>query len=110
MRVAFTFRQVESSDAIKQYATDKIAKLQKYLRSPLDAEVTISLERHLHCIDVSVTGDGETFNGREESEDMYASIDMVLDKIHSQVRKKKDAQTTRKRSGGGVTQMSGKLK
>ena len=42
MRIAFTFRNIDSSDAIKAYASEKLAKLQKYMRAPLDAEVTLS--------------------------------------------------------------------
>jgi len=101
VRIAFTFRNIESSEAIKNYASEKITKLQKYLRAPLDAEVTVSLERHLQCVDVSVVADGSRFAGKEESEDMYASIDLVMDKIDRQVRDSKGAITTRKRHRGG---------
>ncbi len=97
MRIAFTFRNVDSSEGIKNYATEKIAKVQKYLRAPLDAEVTISLERHLHKIDVSITADGHRYAGHEQSEDMYASIDLVMDKIDRQVREKKASVTKGRR-------------
>ena len=97
MRVNFTFRNLDSSEGIKNYATEKIARLQKFLRAPLDAEITFCVERHLHCIDVSVNADGRRFAGHEESEDMYASIDMVMDKINRQVRDTKATISGRKR-------------
>ncbi len=97
MRINFTFRNVDSSEGIKNYASEKIAKLQKFLRAPLDAQVTISLERHLHKVDVSLSADGERYAGHEESENMYASIDMVVDKIDRQVRETKQAKADRKR-------------
>jgi putative sigma-54 modulation protein len=102
MRINFTFRNVESSEGIKNYASEKIAKLQKYLRAPLDAEVTVSLERHLQRVDVTVSADGNRYAGHEESEDMYASIDLVMDKIDRQVRDTKAAQTDRKRHGKDI--------
>ncbi|MCZ7686290.1 MAG: ribosome-associated translation inhibitor RaiA [Sandaracinaceae bacterium] len=108
MQVHFTFRNVESSEGIKNYATEKIAKLQKYMRAPLEADVVLSTERHLHCVELSIRADGERFAGRHESEDMYASVDLVVDKVDRQVRDSKHAATDRKRHNGGVTQLSGK--
>lgn len=99
MRINFTFRNVDSSEGIKNYAEEKIARLQKYLRAPLDAEVTISMERHLHRVDVSLSADGQRYAGHDETEDMYASIDTVIDKIDRQVRNTKAAITDRKRHG-----------
>jgi len=51
MRISYTFRNMESSDAIKSHASDKIGKIQKYMRAPLHAEFTFSMERHLHRVD-----------------------------------------------------------
>lgn len=108
MQVHFTFRNVESSEGLKNYARDKIAKMQKYMRTPLEADVVLSTERHLHIVELSIRADGERYAGTVESEDMYASIDLVMDKVDRQVRDSKDAATDRKRHSGGVSQLSGK--
>jgi putative sigma-54 modulation protein len=108
MNIAFTFRNLESSDGVKAYATDKIAKLQKYLRAPIEAEVVASLERHLQCVDVTIVAGSKRYEAREESADMYASIDAVIDKLDRQLKRDKGAITQRKRSSGGVAQLSGK--
>lgn len=99
MHIDFKFRNLESSDAIKGYAVDKLAKLQKYLRMPLDAQITFSIERHLQCVDVHLTADGETHQGRAEEPDMYASIDLVVDKIQSQLNRSKDLHRSNHRRG-----------
>src|SRR4029453_1812150 len=99
---------MDSSEAIKNYASEKIAKLQKYLRSPLESDVTISLERHLHRVDVSVLADGKHYSGHEQSEDMYASIDKVMDKLDRQVRDAKAALVDRKRHDESVLEAKGK--
>lgn len=100
MRVAVTFRNLESSDAIKGYAQDKIGKLQKFLRAPIDAQVTASIEsKHRHCVEVLLAAGGETYQGREESEDMYASIDLVLDKLEKQITRSHGRNTARRRDG-----------
>jgi putative sigma-54 modulation protein len=108
MEVAFTFRHVEPSEAVKNYSREKIAKLQKYLRAPLTAEVIFSMERHLHTVEVIVHGDGHRYVGLSQSEDMYASIDLVIDKIDRQIREGKEATTDRRKHSGGISQMSGK--
>jgi putative sigma-54 modulation protein len=108
MEVSFTFRQVEPSEGVKNYAREKIAKLQKFLRSPLTADVVLSMERHLHTVEVMVHGDGNRFAGSHHSEDMYASIDLVIDKIDRQIRDDKEANADRRKQTGGVSQMSGK--
>jgi putative sigma-54 modulation protein len=97
MRINVKFRNLESSEGIKNYASEKVSRLQKYLRAPLDAEMTISLERFVHCVDLIVTAGGLRYAAREESENMYTSIDMVMDKIDRQVRDAKASTTDRKR-------------
>jgi putative sigma-54 modulation protein len=97
MHIDFKFHNLESSEAIKAYAADKLTKLQKYAPSPLDAHVTFSVERRLHCIDVSLSADGEHHQGRAEEPDMYASIDIVVDKIHRQLSRSKEQHNNHRR-------------
>ncbi|MCA9604166.1 MAG: ribosome-associated translation inhibitor RaiA [Myxococcales bacterium] len=109
MQVHFTFRNVESSEGIKNYAREKIGRMQKYLRTPLHADVILSVERHIHRVELSMRADGERFAGHSESEDMYASIDLVVDKVDRQVREAKDSANAKKRhSTPGIAYLSGK--
>lgn len=98
MRIAFTFRNIESSDSIKSYASEKLSKLQRFMRAPLDADVTLSMERHHHQVEVVLRSDGHTYVATQQSEDMYASIDMVTDCIDQQLRRSKGAEHDRRRN------------
>jgi len=102
MNIAITFRQLEASEAVKQYANEKVAKLQKFLRKPLSAQVTLSLDKLHHVADVHIHAGSEHFHGSERSEDMYASIDKVIDKLDRQIRASKGALQAKKRSGEGI--------
>lgn len=86
MRVSITFRHLEATDALKQYVTDKVEKVQKYLSAPADASVVLSTERFLHGCDVTITAGGKVFKGSEHSQDMYASVDRAVDRVERQVQ------------------------
>ncbi len=102
MNIAVTFRQLEASEAVKQYANEKVSKLQKFLRQPLSAQVTLSLDRLQHIAEVHVHSGADHFHGSESSEDMYASIDKVIDKLDRQIRGTKGAVQAKKRGGDGL--------
>jgi putative sigma-54 modulation protein len=97
MSIEYKFRNLEPSDAIKTYAADKLSKLQKYLRAPLEAHVTFSIERHLQCVDVTCSSAGEHYQGRAEQEDLYASIDLVVDRILRQLIRSKGQHESHRR-------------
>jgi len=99
MNIAITFRQMEPSDAVKRFAHEKIAKLQKFLRQPMQANVTLRKEKIEHVVEVRISAGSDHYNGMERSEDMYASVDMVVDKLERQIRSGK----VEKNKKGGVS-------
>ena len=100
MNIAITFRHLEPSDPVRNYAQEKVAKLQKFLRQPMKANVTLSLERIEHVIEVRVSSGSDHYQGKEQSEDMYASIDKVIDKLERQIRGVKGVSVAKKKRGG----------
>jgi putative sigma-54 modulation protein len=106
MNIAITFRHIEPSEPVKKYAQEKIAKLQKFLRQPMQANVTLDMERIEHVVEVRISSGSEHYHGREQSEDMYASIDQVLDKLERQIRSGKGASVARKRGSPSAGQFA----
>lgn len=106
MKITYTFRGVDSSENIKLHAEEKLSKLQKYSHTPIEAEVTAYLEKHLQCIDIAVVADGAHFAGHEESEDMYASINLAIDKLVRQIRDAKAIKTTQRKHGPGLGEVA----
>ena len=90
MQLNITFRQFGSSDALKEYAKEKVERVNKYLDRAGEAHVVLSLERHLHHAEITIHSGAWVLRGREKSEDMYASIDSAMDKIEAQLRKYKE--------------------
>src|SRR5215471_7647174 len=106
MNIAITFRHIEPSEPVKNYAQEKIAKLQKFLRQPMQAHLTLDMERIEHVVEVRISAGGEHYQGKEQSEDMYASIDMVVDKLERQIRSGKGASVAKKRGAQSAGQFA----
>ncbi len=85
MNISITFRQMEATDSMKGYATEKVSKLQKFLRSPMKSQVTLSCQRTVHSAEIDLHAGSEHFHAHESSEDMYATIDKVIDKLERQI-------------------------
>jgi putative sigma-54 modulation protein len=86
MNIITTFRQMDGSDAVKNYTQEKIGKLQKFLREAMRADVTLSVDGGQHVADVHIKSGTISVHGSERSDDMYASIDLVVDKLEAQLR------------------------
>lgn len=85
MNISITFRHVEATEAIKGYAHDKVGKLQKFLRQPMDAKVTLSIEKLEQVAEVRISAGSEHYEAHERSSDLYAAIDKVIDKLERQI-------------------------
>ena len=99
MNIAITFRQMNGTDAVKSYAHDKIAKLQKFLRQPMSAHVTLSEQGTSQSCEVHLSSGATHIHGSEQGADMLAAIDLVIDKLEKQIRSHKGAHVARKRHG-----------
>ncbi|GMV19147.1 MAG: ribosome-associated translation inhibitor RaiA [Polyangiaceae bacterium] len=99
MNISITFRHMATSEAIKTYANDKVAKLQKFLRQPMTAKVTLSIDRLKHIAETRISSGGAHLEAKEASEDMYGSIDKVIDKLERQIRGQKGAAEAKKKRG-----------
>lgn len=100
MQVSVTFRHMEASDALRNYAVERTSRLTKYIDRPLDGQVTLSVEKFRQIAEVVISANGIRIAGQESHEDMYAAIDLVMDKIERQVKKYKDKITKHKPSQG----------
>jgi putative sigma-54 modulation protein len=93
MQLSTTFRHMEASQAVREYAEEKLDKIRKYFSRPLlAAHAVFSVERnHNHTAELSLTlPNGLAVQARETTEDMYSSIDLSVARIERQVRKWKD--------------------
>jgi putative sigma-54 modulation protein len=98
MQINITFRNMEPSGTLREYAEGKISRVKKLIDEPIEAHIVLKVEKFRHIAEVSIDANGMRVNGAEETGDMYSAIDMVADKIESQLRKFKDKPRRRKNS------------
>ncbi len=89
MQISMTFRNMEATEAMKEMVREKVSRAKKYIQGPIEANVVLSVERHIHACDVTINASGQTYKGHKETDDMYTSIDKVMDKIERQIDKSK---------------------
>jgi putative sigma-54 modulation protein len=87
MQVSVTFRHMEATDSLKSFAADKVSRIEKYMHTPTDAHVVLSVEKHLHRAEINVIANGMRIRGEETSADMYGSIDGAAAKIERQLKR-----------------------
>ncbi len=83
--------KIKITESIKEYAEEKIRKVERYFENPenIKTKVLIRLSGKDQIIEVTVKTDQFTLRAEERDTDLYAAIDLVIDKIERQIRKNK---------------------
>ena len=103
MNIALTFKNFEPSDHLRQYATRRFEKLGRFVHKVDNVEMTVVLtvDKFRHKADVQFVGDAISLSAMEHSADMYATVDMVLDKLEVQLKKHAERMKEKRRGGSG---------
>ncbi len=96
MEITYHFHNLETSDAMKDYAAKKIEKLAGHFHSFLSAIVRFRTEKINQMIELTLNGDGIQFIATETAPDMYEAIDLAEKKLEKQLKKHKDKQQGKK--------------
>ena len=104
MQLDVTFRNIDSSEALKTYANQKVERVKKYVDRPMEAHVVLSTERHeMHAdIQIHVHQSNLVLRGKAVHNDMYAALDLAIDKIERQLRRYKSKLKSHKPTASGV--------
>lgn len=98
MKIDFTGRGFDVSDHTRNFTTEKMAHLDRIMEGITNVQVVLSVEKYRHRAEIKFSAQKQVFHGTEESEDMFQSIDKVIDKLEAQVRKHKSKISARKRN------------
>jgi len=96
-------QRVQVTEALREYTEKKLSRLEKYFEPSITSEVnvTLTVTKGQHTVEVTIPFSGIILRAEEKSEDMYASIDLVVDKLERQIRKHKTKVNRQIRQGNG---------
>ena len=99
IKVSVTFRHTQPTEALKQYAGQKVRRVGKYFSQPLDAHVILAVDaKERQVAEVELHTHGTMILGKEQHQDMYAAIDLAIDKTNGRSRNKRQKPSSTKKA------------
>ena len=90
MKCVIRGEKITATKAIKDYINNKLGKLDKYFKTDnISATVLIKIKGKKQAIEVTIPYDKYVIRSEEANDDLYAAIDLVVDKLERQIRKNK---------------------
>ncbi len=99
MNIIIRGKNIDLTNALKEYVEKRIGKLDRYFEGLDEAQVTLNVEKERHRVEVTVPVNGMILRGEEETTDMYSSIDLVLEKLERQISKHKTRLSRKVKNG-----------
>lgn len=89
MKFIIAGKNIEVTEALKERATKKVGRIAKFFQDDVEAHITMSVQKNRQIVEVTIPFKGGILRAQEENEDMYASIDKVVDSLEGQIRRNK---------------------
>ena len=90
MNIKITGKNIEITQAIREYIEKRMERLEKFEGKNTDVNVVCSVEREEQIIEIQINHDGEFIRVEERNPDLYASVDLALDRAERHLRKEKE--------------------
>jgi len=87
MKLTTTARHFEASPELNEHIEERMRRLKRYFDHILNVDVIMDVEKFRNIAEVNVHVNGHDFTAREESEDMYGSIDLAAKSLERQIKK-----------------------
>jgi putative sigma-54 modulation protein len=102
VRLQVKGKNVEVTDSIREYAREKLGKLERQLADPTRVELELAVERNPsisanHVAEATIWTNGPVLRAREASGDMRASIDQLVAKLERQISRYRSRRRDRRR-------------
>lgn len=107
MRYIIRGENIVITDALKDYVEKKVSRIEKYFDTPPTSDITVTLReiKGLNIVEVTIPMPGLLVRAEEQSDDLYAAIDLVSAKLERQIRRHKKKINDRRRQAGGLSNL-----
>ena len=95
MQITITGHQLEITEALRDYVNNKFSRLERHFDKITSIRVTMGVEKIKQIVDATILIAGGDVVAQAEHEDMYAAIDLLVDKLDRQLLKPKEKQLGR---------------
>ncbi|MFL6653933.1 MAG: ribosome hibernation-promoting factor, HPF/YfiA family [Sulfurifustis sp.] len=106
MQLTVTGHQMDVTEPLRNYAAEKIGKLQRHFDHMTTGNVVLHVEKNRHLVEATIFAKGITLHAEAADGDMYAAIDSLVDKLDRQVLKHKEKATSHHREDGPLKRLS----
>lgn len=89
MEIRTTARHFELTDNLKNFAENEVKRLEKYYDHIIDAHLTMSVEKSRQIAEITVKVYGTMLSAKSKGFDMYVTVEQVITKMESQIKKYK---------------------
>jgi putative sigma-54 modulation protein len=93
MQWSVSGHHVEITPSLRNYVGTKLAKLERHFDNMTDVHCVLTVEKLQHKAEATIHLSGATIHADSTEPDMYAAIDMLIDKLDRQVKKHKEKLT-----------------
>ena len=94
MQIIVTGHHLEITDSLKVHVNSKFEKLGRHFDNVSDVHVILSIEKLMQKAEATVHINGAKMFAEDHQEDMYVSIDNLVDKLDRQITKHKEKLTS----------------
>lgn len=95
MQINITGHHVELTPALREFVEKKFSKLERYFDQIVAVHVTLTVDKLRQIAESAISVSGGEIHAKSDSEDMYASIDQLMDKLERQLIKHKEKNQAR---------------
>ena len=99
MKITITGKNIELTEGLKEAVEERLSKLEKYFAPETEAHVTLSVEKERQKIEVTIPVKGSVIRAEQVSNDMYVSIEVVVEIIERQMKKYRNKIITKHQNG-----------